>query len=302
MSKELLKAVDEQDIPTISKLLGDGAEVESVHGLALTNAVLKGNNDIVTLLVKAAPSSASLLDCEALRLAAGHGYTDIVHTLIDAGANVNARHDHEHYESLETAMSAACANGQLETVKALFERGAGIPITDHNPVASACAYGHKEVLEYLVERGTPLTVQSYLLGTEATINPLNLAAENGHSAIVKMLLAKGIPTESEDDELNPLVNAALNGHLDCVKVLAEAGADLHAEGDGAIRSAAVHGHSEITAYLIEERGMKVSNETKSWLKDNHCVHALKVLSAKELHDKLGNINQKPTGPNRMMNR
>lgn len=283
-NKLLLKAVDSEDIDGDKLALSQGADIEGVHGFALRNAVLKGNNDIAQLLVSADPASANLLHGEALRLAAHEGNADIVNTLLNAGANPNARHEDEYYQSLETPMSAACANGHIEVVKALFAREARIPHTDLNPVASACANGHTEVLEYLIERGAPLTVQSYLLGYETTINPLSVAAENGHAPIVAMLLARGIPTE--DDELNPLVNAAGNGHLACVKLLADAGANLHAEGDGAIRFAAIRGHSDITQYLIEDRGMKIEPATKEWLKDNHCVHVLKVLSAREMNEKI----------------
>lgn len=291
-NKQLLKAVDSEDIDGVKLALSQGDEIEGVHGFALRNALLKGNNAIAQLLVSSDLASVNLLDGEALRLAAHEGHTDIVNTLLNAGANPNARREDEH--SLETPMSAACANGHLDAVKALFAHGATIPLTDLNPVASACANGHKEVLEYLIERGAPLTVKSYLLGYETTINPLNLAAENGHAPIVEMLLAKGIPTE--DDELNPLVNAAGNGHLACVKLLAEAGADLHAEGDGAIRFAAIRGHSDITQYLIEDRGMKIEPATKEWLKNNHCVHALKVLSAREMSEKMSKPHPMQTGP------
>ena len=55
--------------------------------------------------------------------------------------------------------------------------------------------------------------------------PLIVAAINGHTAIVKSLLAAGADINARDeDDWTPLMQAAHNGHVDTVKALLQAGA------------------------------------------------------------------------------
>jgi ankyrin repeat protein len=61
--------------------------------------------------------------------------------------------------------------------------------------------------------------------------PLSWAAENGHEAVVKLLLEKGAELESKDNEhgRTPLSWAAENGHEAVVKLLLEKGAELESK-------------------------------------------------------------------------
>lgn len=85
---------------------------------------------------------------------------------------------------------------------------------------------------------------------------LSLAAEEGHLAVVDVLLAGGAwvdPHEDYDTYETPLMVAVTSGHLDVVKKLVEAGANhlWHVGVSQANASfyARLHGHTEIVEYL-----------------------------------------------------
>jgi ankyrin repeat protein len=75
---------------------------------------------------------------------------------------------------------------------------------------------------------------------------ISLTAENGHEAVVKLLLEKGAELDSEDRRgQTPLSLVAEKGHEAVVKLLLEKGAELDSK-DVAARTpllwAAVNGH------------------------------------------------------------
>ena len=89
-------------------------------------------------------------------------------------------------------------------------------------------------------------------------NPLSIAAENGHTLVVRYLLAAGAETNKADCEgWTPLHSAALRGHLEVVRLLLDGGADkdkpddegttpLHAAVAGAAQRANNHGQTPLT--------------------------------------------------------
>jgi ankyrin repeat protein len=60
---------------------------------------------------------------------------------------------------------------------------------------------------------------------------LSLAAENGHEAVVKLLVEQGAELESEESSYNwtPLSYVAIDGHEALVKLLLDQDAELESE-------------------------------------------------------------------------
>jgi ankyrin repeat protein len=93
----------------------------------------------------------------ALLIACEKGYTDIVISLILAGAFVN-----QATSKGDTPLSQACQEGNLEIVNALLEYDANINATNDigaSPLMIAINFGHNDVAEALILSGADLTIR-----------------------------------------------------------------------------------------------------------------------------------------------
>ena len=90
---------------------------------------------------------------------------------------------------------------------------------------------------------------------EELLRALRLAAVNGHSQIVKLLLEAGTDKDAADHNgMTALHLAAWNGPSDVAKLLLEAGADKDRTDNGgstALHCAASTGHLEVVKLLVE---------------------------------------------------
>jgi hypothetical protein len=119
------------------------------------------------------------------------------------------------------------------------------------PLSWAAENGHEAVVKLLLESGAELETADGFGQT-----PLSWAAENGHEAVVKLLLESGAELETKDGlGRTPLSWAADNGHEAVVKLLLESGAELET-ADGSRRTplswAAERGHEAVVKLLLEK--------------------------------------------------
>ncbi|KID95301.1 Pfs, NB-ARC and Ankyrin domain protein, partial [Metarhizium majus ARSEF 297] len=142
----------------------------------------------------------------------------------------------------------------------LAERGACIDIRDRDGRTAllwAAENGHEAVVRLLLERSA---------NTEVTDNnqeqtALLCAAKNGHEAVVRLLLEKGADIKAKDRRgQTSLSYAAENGHKAVVRLLLKKGADIEAiddyHGQTALSWAAKNGH-EAMAELLLKKGAKL---------------------------------------------
>ncbi|KAK4221984.1 ankyrin repeat-containing domain protein [Podospora fimiseda] len=199
-----------------------------------------------------------------LRLACHRGHKEVASLLIKQGADVNAASP----KTGRMPLHQACQNGHEEIVRLLVDNYARIDaqLKIHQgvtPLWIASYHGHTTIVSQLLNRGanpnsvntqfgrTPLhqacqngkedieghvDIVSTLLAAGADINlqqkdgvtALFIAAQQGHAAIVKLLLdnkAKQLPTHRA--QTMPIHQAATGNHLDIVKLLLEGGADIN---------------------------------------------------------------------------
>ena len=107
----------------------------------------------------------------------------------------------------------------------------------------AAEEGHSEIVQLLLEAGADNDLRS-----EAGASALQLAALKGHLEVARLLIQKGTGLE--------LLCFAEEGRLEAVQLLLEGRADpdkVRHDGLSALQMAAVHGHSEVAQSLLEGR-------------------------------------------------
>jgi hypothetical protein len=97
------------------------------------------------------------------------------------------------------------------------------------PLSWAAENGHEAVVKLLLEKGADIESKD----SKDSRTPLLWAARNGHEAVVNLLLEKSANPEVKDfkDSRTPLLWAVGNGHEAVVKLLLEKGADLESKDE-----------------------------------------------------------------------
>ncbi|KAI9720499.1 MAG: hypothetical protein M1828_005670 [Chrysothrix sp. TS-e1954] len=151
-----------------------------------------------------------------------------------------------------TALHAAASEGSLRIVQALFKHRPGLEVSPKDdrgqtPIALAAANGHTEIVMMLMEKSE---VPDTDMDGES---PLHRAAANGHTATVRVLIRKDQALDVDNDGLSPLHHAAVGGHLSVVELLAN-----HAEnnrrsftGHIPLHLAAIQGHASVVEFFLK---------------------------------------------------
>ena len=210
----LQECIKNKNIEMLELLIENGFFIDiytdTLSGLdnALNTAVKCGNIEAIKILLQYCNDNSVKPDSSALLFSAmqvENPSIDMVSYLLNIKANPN----YWHFGA--SSLSIAAEKGKLEIFQKLINAGARIEFTQ-------CRNRPKS------EERAPY----FYCKKEHKLNPLLLAAQKGHTDIVKQLLSlKADPMAIGDNHklgikphtITPLYMALINGHTDCVKAM-----------------------------------------------------------------------------------
>jgi hypothetical protein len=120
----------------------------------------------------------------------------------------------------------------------------------YQDLLNASKYGDLEKAKQAIEKGADVKTQSNYGRT-----PLHWASNNGHEAIVSLLLENGADVNAQTkDGFTPLHYGSSNGHKTIVSLLLEYGADKNvrnSDGYTPLHNASRYGHEGIVSLLLK---------------------------------------------------
>ncbi|TQV95552.1 hypothetical protein V2A60_000741 [Cordyceps javanica] len=185
----------------------------------------------------------------------------------------------------QTALQAACVQGDAAAVQLLVDAGADVHFSggnnfQRNALQIACGYGDERVVDILLAAGarvnevTPAAANGG--GGQSSRPPvavtryngrtaLQAACDRGHVALVRRLLRLGADVNAPPSPtagVTAIQAAARGGYLAIVELLLRAGADANApaakyKGFTALQGACLGGHAEVAALLLGQEEVDV---------------------------------------------
>jgi ankyrin repeat protein len=137
------------------------------------------------------------------------GHSEIVKSLTEEKADVNAQNQHGH-----TALILAAQSGHVEIVKSLIEAKADVNAQNEDGDTSlilAAWHGHGKIFKSLIEAKADVNTQNRYGDTALT-----LAARNGHEEITKLLVEAKVDVNAQNQYGNTALTLA--ACMDTVKL------------------------------------------------------------------------------------
>ncbi|KAJ6783179.1 hypothetical protein PWT90_10047 [Aphanocladium album] len=248
-------------LETVDTLLSEGISlVEVVSGRGDLKMVQELLNFGVAIEGESAPS--------AVHTAASYGYSEVVHLLLDYGADgavvdsaretpLHAAIHGEHQgvvevllnwnsvlvnsaaSDLRTPLHLAATIGALGILKLLLEHNADVAVADDeglSPFLAAVQHNQIQAAMALLDGGSEV---GNCTKDDIQSTALHLASRNGNTEMMKMLLDRGTdPSAVDANGWTPFAVAVNKNHVEAAKLLLANGVDVNAP-DGQIKSPAL---------------------------------------------------------------
>ncbi|KAL6697946.1 ankyrin repeat-containing domain protein [Trichoderma pleuroticola] len=163
-----------------------------------------------------------------------------------------------------TSLHEAAVNGRVNVIRSLLDRGANIEAENrdgNSPLFMAAWHGKVAVAEMLLNRGAYVQPVNNYGNT-----PLHDAAQTGQVAMAVLLLDRGADMEAKNHDGNsPLFMAAWHGKVAVAKMLLDRGANIQLAneyGNTSLHDAAQTGQVAM-AKLLLDRGANIEARSKS---------------------------------------
>ncbi|KAG8196720.1 hypothetical protein JTE90_014456, partial [Oedothorax gibbosus] len=195
----------------------------------------------------------------AVLLAAENKHKNIVEFLLSAGLNRSACSKIGKW----TILHHACRGGWTDIVKRLVDNKStnldALTTLGMSPMLVAAFEGHSDVVELLLEAGANVNFSD----ENGTV--LHYASKAGWHHIVKKITDNGTWKSLKDSRnkylMTPLLLAACEGHADVVQLLLEAGAEVNALDDypcTALHHACKKGWLQVVKKLLENKSTDIN--------------------------------------------
>ena len=242
-------SIREDSVSLVAALLKAGADANTPDCQGVTPlhhaAYINPNMSVLRMLLDAGANVSARDDCGATPLhwaaAAPIQYRTAIDTLIEAGAQVDARTTYECDDATPLHWAAAeAANPAI--IEALLDAGANVDelrSDEQTPLMLAAEYNtNVAVTTALLKAGAEVEVHDV---KHLGMSPLMLAAwSNANPAVVEALLAAGEDLRAEENRSALHTAAVSNANPAVAGALLEAGADIHAMEDGGYGFMPVH--------------------------------------------------------------
>ena len=240
-------------------LLKAGADANAAsgcYGHPVQAAACGGHAKLIDLLIRFRAD----IDAEggdygnALVAAARWGHEAAVIKLTENGAKLNAKGS----RAYPTALYAASLHGHREVVARLLHWGAD-PNKEYGDgkfaLLAAVQRGHKDIVALLIKYGAFLDQKCHS-GLNVGELTLHMAAEGGHTGLVRLLLTwPCIDADSLNEKgLTPLLIAVSHGHTAIVQLLLYKGVNSRSRdgtGSTALMIAVSHGYLDVVRLLLK---------------------------------------------------
>ena len=214
----------------VNQLLEAGAagavDLVNIHGeTALLIAAQNGSVDVTELLLKAG-AKVNMIDHDgqsAILNAARLGHANIINQLVDSDAELNP-------DSGEMPLHVAAENGHVDVVHLLLEGGADVDKADsygNTALMNAAVAGYAEVVEKLLSQGATADLE----GSGGQTALMKAAKANTGKCITALVNAKASLDTSDGNGNTALMLAASKGNARAVQKLLDSGASTVRRND-----------------------------------------------------------------------